>query len=81
LPASHRAVQCRAALPGLEIGPAPPHKPVMDLPGDPQPIDPLLPRLCAALEAQGQAVLQAPPGAGKTTRVPLALLGRSGGGS
>ncbi|WP_209427257.1 ATP-dependent helicase HrpB [Pararhodobacter sp. SW119] len=47
----------------------------MDLPGDPQPIDPLLSRLCAALEAQGQAVLQAPPGAGKTTRVPLALLG------
>ena len=38
------------------------------------PIDPVLPELCAALTAQGRAVLQAPPGAGKTTRVPLALL-------
>lgn len=28
----------------------------------------------AALAAQGRAVLQAPPGAGKTTRVPLAML-------
>ncbi len=46
----------------------------MHLPGDPQPIDPLLPALCDALDRDGQAVLQAPPGAGKTTRVPLALL-------
>ncbi|WP_323035433.1 ATP-dependent helicase HrpB [Pararhodobacter sp.] len=46
----------------------------MTLPGDPLPIDPLLPDLCAALKARGMAVLQAPPGAGKTTRVPLALL-------
>ena len=38
------------------------------------PIDPLLPDLIAALAARGMAVLQAPPGAGKTTRVPLALL-------
>ena len=38
------------------------------------PIEPILPALVAALRAQGQAVLQAPPGAGKTTRVPLALL-------
>ncbi|MEZ5750900.1 MAG: ATP-dependent helicase HrpB [Paracoccaceae bacterium] len=38
------------------------------------PIDALLPQLCATIAAQGQAVLQAPPGAGKTTRVPLALL-------
>lgn len=38
------------------------------------PIDPVLPELCAALKAEGRAVLQAPPGAGKTTRVPLALL-------
>ncbi|ALJ81690.1 ATP-dependent helicase HrpB [Ketogulonicigenium vulgare] len=38
------------------------------------PIDPLLPDLIAALKAAGRAVLQAPPGAGKTTRVPLALL-------
>ncbi|WP_448204141.1 ATP-dependent helicase HrpB [Azospirillum sp. sgz302134] len=38
------------------------------------PIDPVLPDLLAALDARGVAVLQAPPGAGKTTRVPLALL-------
>jgi len=38
------------------------------------PIDSLLPEICATLEAKGQCVLQAPPGAGKTTRVPLALL-------
>lgn len=38
------------------------------------PIDDVLPALCAALKTQGQAVLQAPPGAGKTTRVPLTLL-------
>lgn len=38
------------------------------------PIDPVLPELMAALAAHGRAVLQAPPGAGKTTRVPLAML-------
>ena len=38
------------------------------------PIDAVLPELIAALRASGQAVLQAPPGAGKTTRVPLAML-------
>ncbi|MCX8507266.1 MAG: DEAD/DEAH box helicase, partial [Rhodobacteraceae bacterium] len=38
------------------------------------PIDAALPDLLAALEAHGRAVLQAPPGAGKTTRVPLAML-------
>lgn len=38
------------------------------------PIDPILPDLVAALRSHGRAVLQAPPGAGKTTRVPLALL-------
>jgi len=37
------------------------------------PIDPILPDLLAALRAHGRAVLQAPPGAGKTTRVPLAM--------
>jgi len=40
----------------------------------PLPIDPVLPDLLAALRTRGVAVLQAPPGAGKTTRVPLALL-------
>ncbi len=38
------------------------------------PIDPELPALRAALAAGGRAVLQAPPGAGKTTAVPLALV-------
>ncbi|TNC50081.1 ATP-dependent helicase HrpB [Rubellimicrobium rubrum] len=42
---------------------------------EPLPIDAVLPDLLAALARHGQAVLQAPPGAGKTTRVPLALLG------
>lgn len=40
----------------------------------PLPIDDALPALRAALAARPVAVLQAPPGAGKTTRVPLALL-------
>lgn len=44
----------------------------------PLPIDPLLPELTATLAAHGRAVLQAPPGAGKTTRVPLALLPTEG---
>ncbi|MGB0960439.1 MAG: ATP-dependent helicase HrpB [Halocynthiibacter sp.] len=38
------------------------------------PIDPILPTLVKALHDHGAAVLEAPPGAGKTTRVPLALL-------
>lgn len=38
------------------------------------PIDAVLPQLLAALEGVGAAVLVAAPGAGKTTRVPLALL-------
>ncbi|MEL7099386.1 MAG: ATP-dependent helicase HrpB [Pseudomonadota bacterium] len=38
------------------------------------PIDPLLPEICATLARAGRLVLEAPPGAGKTTRVPLALL-------
>ena len=38
------------------------------------PIDDVLPDLLAALERHGRAVLEAPPGAGKTTRIPLALL-------
>ncbi len=39
------------------------------------PIAESLPRLLAVLEEQSNAVLVAPPGAGKTTSVPLALLG------
>ncbi len=38
------------------------------------PIDDALPGLIRAIGAEGRAVLMAPPGAGKTTRVPLALL-------
>jgi ATP-dependent helicase HrpB len=38
------------------------------------PIDAVLPALREALAARHEAVLEAPPGAGKTTRVPLALL-------
>ena len=39
----------------------------------PLPIDATLPRLTAALRVASTAVLVAPPGAGKTTRVPLVL--------
>jgi ATP-dependent helicase HrpB len=38
------------------------------------PIDAVLPALRVALAERDEAVLEAPPGAGKTTRVPLALL-------
>jgi ATP-dependent helicase HrpB len=46
------------------------------------PIEPLLPTLRQVLAEEGRAVLVAPPGAGKTTAVPLALLGEPwlGGG-
>lgn len=39
------------------------------------PIDDVLPALLTALRQNSRAVLQAPPGAGKTTKVPLAMLG------
>ena len=45
----------------------------------PLPVDDVLPALRAALATHGSAVLQAPPGAGKTTRVPLALLNQVAG--
>jgi ATP-dependent helicase HrpB len=41
------------------------------------PIDELLPQLAATLVKHASVVVQAPPGAGKTTRVPLALLDAS----
>lgn len=41
------------------------------------PVEEALPDLLAALDAAGTAVLVAPPGAGKTTLVPLALLQRT----
>ena len=39
------------------------------------PIEPLLPEIAAVLRKRKRLVLAAPPGAGKTTRVPLALAG------
>ena len=45
----------------------------------PLPIDPLLPQVAAAM-ARGNLVLVAEPGAGKTTRVPPALLALAGHG-
>jgi ATP-dependent helicase HrpB len=41
--------------------------------GEPLPIDSALPQLTRALRAGNAAILVAPPGAGKTTRVPLVL--------
>jgi ATP-dependent helicase HrpB len=41
----------------------------------PLPIEPLLADICNQLRARKRLVLAAPPGAGKTTRVPLALAG------
>jgi ATP-dependent helicase HrpB len=38
------------------------------------PIDALIPELLTTLQASTTVLLQAPPGAGKTTRVPLALM-------
>jgi len=43
------------------------------------PIDPLIPEILRQLAAAGSVVLEAPPGAGKTTRVPPALLELSSG--
>ena len=40
----------------------------------PLPIDPLLPAIVESLRASPTLVIEAPPGAGKTTRVPRALL-------
>ncbi|HKQ80053.1 MAG TPA: ATP-dependent helicase C-terminal domain-containing protein [Blastocatellia bacterium] len=45
------------------------------------PIDPLLPEIIARLRQSPNIVLEAPPGAGKTTRVPPALLDASLAGS
>ncbi len=40
----------------------------------PLPIDAAIPEIVAAVETDGAVVVEAPPGAGKTTRVPAALL-------
>ncbi|MCC6587917.1 MAG: ATP-dependent helicase HrpB [Bryobacterales bacterium] len=42
------------------------------------PIDPLIADILASLRARPNLVIEAPPGAGKTTRVPAALLGFGG---
>jgi len=49
----------------------------------PLPIDPLLPEVVASLRVTPSLVVEAPPGAGKTTRVPRALLegGLAGAGA
>lgn len=46
-------------------------------PAQPLPIDAVLPDLCSALERHNRCLLVASPGAGKTTRAPLALLERT----
>jgi ATP-dependent helicase HrpB len=48
--------------------------PIDALPINPLPIDDVLPDVVARLRASASLVLSAPPGAGKTTRVPPALL-------
>ncbi len=47
----------------------------MPMTQDAFPIAPLLPEIARSLAAHPRLVLEAPPGAGKTTQVPLALLG------
>ncbi|MCL4133590.1 UNVERIFIED_CONTAM: hypothetical protein GTU68_066143 [Idotea baltica] len=47
----------------------------MSQPRAPLPIDDVLAEICVALAARNRLVLAAPPGAGKTSRVPLALAG------
>ncbi len=59
----------------LPPSPSPPSLPPR--PPSPLPIDALLPQIAAALSAQAERpalVLEAPPGAGKTTRVPWLLM-------
>jgi ATP-dependent helicase HrpB len=47
---------------------------VLQKAGDRLPVTQIIPELCHALASNKRAVLQAPPGAGKTTFVPMALL-------
>lgn len=47
----------------------------MPTPATPLPIDPLLGEIVESLQSKRRLILSAPPGAGKTSRVPLALAG------
>ena len=51
-----------------------PTRPVLNKPEPMLPINQIIPDLLQTLESKTTVLLQAPPGAGKTTRVPLALL-------
>src|SRR5262249_25550615 len=50
------------------------HFPPMNARPSPLPIDAVLPEVIAALRRDGRVVIQAPTGAGKTTRVPPAIV-------
>src|SRR6516162_4311303 len=60
-------------IPARGLASAPRNDGVEIVDSSPLPIDAALPELTAALRAINAAVLVAPPGAGKTTRVPLVL--------
>ncbi len=62
------------SIPTLGPAPALPDNRAMSNADFALPIDAVLPDVIAALRDTGRVVLQAPPGAGKTTRVPLAML-------
>ena len=51
-----------------------PFRPLQPFPGGALPVDAAIPELREALRSGSSAVLHAPPGAGKTTHVPLALV-------
>jgi ATP-dependent helicase HrpB len=73
-----KASRRRGALPGtssLGLGPT---KEIMKM-GSSYPIDEILPAVRAALDATGRLVIEAPPGAGKSTRVPPVLRDALGG--
>jgi ATP-dependent helicase HrpB len=61
--------ECHYSIPKVTWMPDPVPDSFPDLP-----VTAVLPQLVTALEQTGRAVLQAPPGSGKTTRVPLALV-------
>jgi ATP-dependent helicase HrpB len=44
---------------------------------NPLPIDSVIPQIHSALETAPVVIIQAPPGSGKSTRIPLSLLGQS----